>query len=209
MNKQGEKSYSYSVGVFLGTVIFGSAGAVIRGQENIPSQGSALIVSNHQSFLDPMFVAQTTKRQIHYMAKEELFRASTSRHMMLGLGAFPVNRTGPTKKTLAHVLKLLREGRVVCLFAEGTRSKDGSLQEFQGGFARLAKKTQTPVIPVGLSGSRELFEDIQGPALPIWRKLIGKAPPRLTVGKPISPELSVAEISAQTHQAVREILEEA
>src|SRR5690606_16646454 len=148
----------YQWGRFLGRIIYTSVGAKIYGKENIPSTGSMLIVSNHQSFLDPMFVALSCPhRQIHFMAKEELFKVPTSRHMMLGLGAFPVNRNGPTKATLGQVLKLLRDGRCVCLFAEGTRSRDGSLQNFQAGFAKLAKKTDTVVVPVGLSGTRNLF----------------------------------------------------
>jgi 1-acyl-sn-glycerol-3-phosphate acyltransferase len=201
--------YSYEVGVFLGRLIFGSVGARISGRENFPESGPALVVSNHQSFLDPFFVSLACRgRQIHYMAKEELFRVSTSRHMMLGLGAFPVNREGPTKATLGHVLQLLRKGHCVCLFAEGTRSVDGQLQPFQPGFSRIAKKTQAPVIPIGLSGSRNLFEGIQGPSLPIWSKLIGYPPPCLKIGQPISPDLPASEIAAQTHLAVKQLIEE-
>lgn len=207
--KVGRKPYSYDVGLFLARLIFASSGALITGRERIPQSGPALLVANHQSFLDPMLVALACPdRQIHYMAKEELFRVSTSRHMMLGLGAFPVDRSGPTKATLAHVLKLLREGRCVCLFAEGTRSKDGKLREFQSGFARLAKKTNTPVVPIALQGSRLLFEGIQGMSLPFWRNIVGQPPPRLAVGEPIPAQLPVEEISLRAHQAVASFLEE-
>lgn len=201
--------YSYLVGLTLAKTIFRSAGAVLEGAHHVPRTGPALIVANHQSFLDPLFVAMACpKRQVHYMAKEELFRVSTSRHMMLGLGAFPVDRTGPTKATLGHVLSLLRDGRCVCLFAEGTRSKDGKLRDFQPGFARLAKKTGTPVVPIALQGSRNLFEGIQGISLPIWSRIIGQAPPRLKVAEPIPPELPVDEIAQRAHQVVAGILEE-
>lgn len=178
------------------------------GRHNVPHEGSAMIVSNHQSFLDPLFVSLATPRQIHFMAKEELFRVSTSRHMMLGLGAFPVHRGGPSKQTLVHVLKLLREGRIVCLFAEGTRSKDGNLQPFQSGFAKLAKKTNSPVIPIGLTGSRNLFENIQGQSLPIWSRIIGYPPPQLRVGKAIDPSLPVQEIAERAHRTVGQLIEE-
>lgn len=204
-----DTTYAYQWGRFLGRVIYTSVGAKIYGKENIPKTGSMLIVSNHQSFLDPMFVALgCPQRQIHFMAKEELFKVSTSRHMMLGLGAFPVNRNGPTKATLGQVLKLLRAGRCVCLFAEGTRSRDGNLQAFQTGFAKLAKKTNTVVVPVGLSGTRNLFEDIQGMSLPLWSRFIGFPPPVLRIGTPISPDQSPDEIAIQTHQAVQALLEE-
>lgn len=193
----------------LARTIFGSVGAKIEGRENVPTRGPVLMVANHQSFLDPLFVALSCpQRQIHYMAKEELFRVSTSRHMMLGLGAFPVDRRGPTRATLAHVLKLLREGRCVCLFAEGTRSKDGSLRPFQPGFARLAKKTGTPVVPIALRGSRNLFEDIQGVSLPLWSRYIGYPEPRLKACPPISPEHSAEEITERAHQAVKQAIEE-
>lgn len=208
-SKVGPKPYSYDVGLFLARAIFYSSGAVLTGREHIPKRGPALLVANHQSFLDPMFVALAcTERQIHYMAKEELFRVPTSRHMMLGLGAFPVDRRGPTKATLAHVLKLLREGRLVCLFAEGTRSKDGRLREFQAGFARLAKKTGAPVIPVALQGSRLLLEGLQGSSLPLLRNILGTPGPRLAVGEPISADLPLEEIAERAHHCVAKFLEE-
>jgi 1-acyl-sn-glycerol-3-phosphate acyltransferase len=202
-------SYSYRVGQFLGWTIFRSTGAKITGQENIPSTGSVLLVSNHQSNLDPLFVSLAcARRQTHFMAKEELFGTPTSRHMMLGLGAIPVNRDGPSKATLAQVLRLLKDGRCLCLFAEGTRSKDGSLQEFQSGFAKIARRTRTPVVPIGITGTRNLFEDIQGMSLPIWSRIIGYPPPRMSVGEPISCELPAREIARQTHERVRALLEE-
>lgn len=200
--------YSYQVGVALGLSIFGPVGAKVTGRENIPESGPILLVSNHQSFLDPLFVSLKFPRQIHYMAKEELFSVPISKHMMLGLGAFPVNRNGPTKATLAQVLRLLREGRCVCLFAEGTRSKDGKLQEFQTGFARIAKKTKTPVLPVGLTGSRQLFEDLQGMSLPLWSRIIGYPAPQLKYGEPVSPDLSVEDIARVTHERVGALIEE-
>jgi 1-acyl-sn-glycerol-3-phosphate acyltransferase len=209
LSKSEVPSYSYQVGSFLGRLIFSSVGSKIIGKENVPRTGSVLLVSNHQSFLDPMFVSLTCpKRHVHFMAKEELFRTPTTRHLMLGLGAFPVNRNGPTKATLAHVLKLLRNGQCVCLFAEGTRSRDGELQPFQAGFARIAKKTNTPVVPIGLMDSRYLFESLQGASLPIWSKLIGTPAPAIAVGRPISPDLPVTEIANQTHDSVRRLIEE-
>ena len=202
-------SYSYQVGQALAWTIFSSVGARIEGKEHIPGSGSVLLVSNHQSYLDPLFVSLgCPKRQIHFMAKEELFDFPTSRHMMLGLGAFPVNRNGPGKATLIEVLKLLRDDRCLCLFAEGTRSKDGTLQDFQPGFAKIARKTKTSVIPIGITGTRKLFEGIQGMSLPIWSKIIGYPPPVMRIGEPISWELDAEEIATQAQTSVRKLLEE-
>ena len=142
------------------------------------------------------------------MAKEELFLSPTSRHMMLGLGAFPVNRNGPSKATLIQVLRLLKDGRVLCLFAEGTRSKDGRLQDFQSGFAKIARRTRTPVVPIGITGTRNLFEDIQGMSLPVWSRLIGYPPPVLSVGEPVTWDQPAQEIARQTHDRVRALIEE-
>lgn len=203
------KPFSYQVGQFLAWVIFRSTGARILGRENIPSEGSFLLVSNHQSFLDPLFVSLACSvPQIHFMAKEELFQSPTSRHMMLGLGAFPVKRSGPTKETLAQVLRLLKDDRVLCLFAEGTRSKDGELQDFQAGFAKIARRTNTPVVPIGITGTRNLFENIQGMSLPIWSRFIGQKPPALSIGKPIPANLTAEEIAERTQMSVRALIEE-
>ncbi|MCA9779482.1 MAG: 1-acyl-sn-glycerol-3-phosphate acyltransferase [Candidatus Eremiobacteraeota bacterium] len=201
--------YAYQVGQALAWTIFRSVGARIEGKENIPASGSVLLVSNHQSYLDPLFVSMgCPRRQVHFMAKEELFDFPTSRHMMLGLGAFPVNRNGPGKATLVEVLKLLRDQRCLCLFAEGTRSKDGRLREFQPGFAKIARKTKTSVVPIAITGTRQLFEGIQGVSLPIWSKLIGHPAPVMRIGRPVSWELSAEEIAAQTQSSVRRLLEE-
>lgn len=209
MTSQGPVSYSYRVGVSLGALIFKATSARIRGKENVPPSGPLLIVANHQSFLDPLLVALSCPaRQVHFMAKEELFRTPTSRHMMLGLGAFPVDRRGPTRATLAHVLKLLRSGSVVCLFPEGTRSKNGKLQEFQPGFARIAKKTNSLILPVGITGTRSLFEAIQGSSLPLWSKIVGTAPPTMSIGEPISADLCAEEIVLRAHNTVREFVED-
>lgn len=209
MKERFPRPYSYQVGQFLARVIFTSVQARIEGAHNIPTDGPALLVSNHQSFLDPLFVSLgCPRRQIHFMAKEELFKVSTSRHMMLGLGAFPVNRNGPSKSTLAQVLRYLREGRCVCLFAEGTRSRDGKLQPFQAGFSKIAQKTKTPVVPIAIRGTRELFEEIQGVSLPLWGRYIGQPEPILRVGTPISASLTHQEIAEQTHRAVQALLEE-
>ena len=203
------KPYAYQVGQALAWTIFRSVGARIVGKNHVPKNGSVLLVSNHQSYLDPLFVSMScSKRQIHFMAKEELFRSPTTRHMMLGLGAFPVNRTGPSKATLAQVLRLLKDGRCLCLFAEGTRSKDGQLQDFQTGFAKIARRTRTPVVPIGITGTRNLFESIQGMSLPVWSRLIGYPPPMLCVGEPISPELPARVIAERTQESVRALIEE-
>lgn len=203
------KTYSYLIGQSLGWLIFRSVGARIVGKENVPATGSVLLVSNHQSYLDPLIVCLACpRRQVHFMAKEELFHVPTLKHMMLNLGAFPVNREGPSKATLVQVLRLLREQRCLCLFAEGTRSKDGQLQPFQPGFAKIAKKTRTPIVPIGVTGTRKLFENIEGSSLPLWSKLIGSKPPTMRVGSPISWELSPDEIVRETHRSVQRLLEE-
>lgn len=209
MNDPFERPYSYQLGQFLSRSFFRLLGTQVEGLENLPTSGRTMIVSNHQSFLDPLIVSLSCPhRQIHFMAKEELFSIPTARHLLLSLGAFPVDRKGPGKQTIAKVLTLLREERLICLFAEGTRSRDGALQPFQPGFAKIARKTKTPVIPIAISGTRNLFESIQGPSLPLWNRIVGQAPPSLKIGAAIPPELSAQEIVERTHQAVQTLLEE-
>lgn len=200
---------SYLVGLGLAKLIFRSTSALLRGTQFIPRSGRALLVCNHQSFLDPMLIALAcSNREVHFLAKKELFRFPAAGLMLRAMGAIPVDRSGPSRQSLASVLKALRDDELVCLFAEGTRSTDGSLKEFQSGFAKIAIKTNCPVVPMALDGTRKLCEELQGSALPVWSQWIGSLPPQLRVGAPILGIKDSAELVVETRQTISQLLEE-
>lgn len=127
------------------------------GQENIPETGGVILCPNHISYVDPPAVGSGMRRQVHFMAKEELFKIPVIGGIIARAGSFPVRRGFADRKALKRAMDLLNEGRVVCLFPEGTRSLDGKLKDPELGVALIALKTGAPVVPVALIGTSEVL----------------------------------------------------
>jgi 1-acyl-sn-glycerol-3-phosphate acyltransferase len=127
----------------------------VRGVEHVPSSGPALIVSNHQSILDPPLIGGATRRQIYFLAKAELFRIPGFGWLMRALHARPVRRDGSDPRALRTAALLLEEGKALLVFPEGTRSLDGRLGEGKPGVGMLAVTSGAPVVPAYVSGTLE------------------------------------------------------
>lgn len=117
------------------------------GAENIPRTGGVIVAPNHISYADPPLVGAGMRRQVHFMAKEELFRVPILGRLISSAGAFPVRRGSADRKALRKAIELLENGKVICMFPEGTRSLDGSLGEAQVGIGFVALKSRAPVVP--------------------------------------------------------------
>lgn len=135
----------------------------VEGLENIPQKGAAILCSNHIAQRDMFLIGYKTKRVIHYMAKEELFRNPIMAKFITFLGAFPVKRGFVDSSMYKNVFKLLSEGHIVGIFPEGTRMKNrerGSVK-IKTGAALFATEALVPIIPVGISGKYRLFGKIR------------------------------------------------
>lgn len=130
-------------------------GLRVRGAEHIPSSGPALIVSNHQSILDPPLIGGATRRRIYFLAKAELFRIPLFGWLIRALHARPVRREGSDPRALRTAALLLEEGKALLVFPEGTRSLDGRLGEGKPGVGMLAVTSGAPVVPAYVSGTLE------------------------------------------------------
>ena len=119
-------------------------------KENIPETGTYLVCCNHISYLDPFFLMVGHKRQICFMAKDELFHNKILAWLFTRVGAFPVKRGSGDTDSIKHALDLLENGKLLGIFPEGTRSKNGELLKFKAGAAMLAFKTQCPILPVSV-----------------------------------------------------------
>lgn len=150
----------------------------IQGRENIPTKGPFILAANHLSKWDPPILACSIPRDVHFMAKEELFKIPLFSTLITHLHAFPVKRGRMDRNALKLSAKLLAEGEVLGLFPEGTRSKTGELLPLQQGAALFALRAGVPIIPVGLAGTPTAF-----PAT--WRGSF-----TVRIGKPLEyPEL--------------------
>jgi 1-acyl-sn-glycerol-3-phosphate acyltransferase len=140
------------IAVFLMRAWFGLR---VRGAEHVPASGPALIVSNHQSILDPPVIGGAARRQIYFLAKAELFKIPMFGSLIRALHARPVRREGSDPGALRTAAQLLGEGKALLVFPEGTRSLNGSLGEGKPGVGMLAVTSGAPVVPAYVSGTLE------------------------------------------------------
>ncbi|MEN3185917.1 MAG: lysophospholipid acyltransferase family protein [Atribacterota bacterium] len=128
----------------------------VKGQFSIPKEGPCVIVSNHSSYLDPIVIGCAAPRRVYFVAKEELFRNPLARFFLYQLGAFPLRRKEVDQVAVKRIFTLLRQGKVVCLFPEGTRN-DGVIREFKPGVIKLLLKAKVPLVVAGIRGTYESF----------------------------------------------------
>ena len=127
----------------------------ISGAERIPATGGAVVVANHESIWDPFVLAVATRREIHYMAKAELFRSRPLAVVLRSLNAFPVERGSGDRAAISEAARRLQRGELLGIFPQGT-SKPERQKGWHRGAARLALATGAPLVPVRLTGTRPL-----------------------------------------------------
>lgn len=133
----------------------------VKGLEHFPEQGGVLLCSNHIDNMDPPILGVTCPRPISFMAKAELFNVPILSGIIKKLNAFPVKRGGNDREALRTGLKVLKEGKVLGLFPEGTRSKTGKLGKGLDGAGYFALRTNAQVIPCAIIGSYRIFQKVK------------------------------------------------
>ena len=124
----------------------------VYGKENIPKEGSILITANHKHVYDQCAIIISTKRVIHYMAKKEYFDGKHAWFFKMS-GCISVDRSIHDDNAKTQALEVLEDGGAIGLFPEGTRNKtDAFLLPFKFGAVSMAKKTDSYLVPVGISG---------------------------------------------------------
>jgi 1-acyl-sn-glycerol-3-phosphate acyltransferase len=132
----------------------------VIGTEHIPKEGPVILCANHISLWDPPLLGAGIDRQVHFMAKEELFHIPVISYFIKKFGAFPVKRGAGDRSAIRTALKLLEDGKIFGIFPEGTRSKTGELGPGKTGVALFALKSNAAVIPVAIVGPYKLFRPI-------------------------------------------------
>lgn len=128
----------------------------VKGRENVPAEGTLLVVANHNSVADPLLLGVHLGRRVTFMAKEELFRSRFVAYCMRSFGAFPVHKRRVDRDALRQADRLLNAGQVLIMFPEGKRSDDAGLQPGRLGSALIASKNGVPILPVGISGTERI-----------------------------------------------------
>ena len=143
----------------------------VYGRENIPAEGAVILAANHASNIDPPLMASLIDRPVSYMAKIELFENPIFGAAIRRCHAFPVKRGASDRGAIKAAVNVLKEGRILGLFPEGTRSKTGELQKAEAGVALIAAMTRAPIVPVAILNSHRIFSD--GRLIPQLRIMYG------------------------------------
>lgn len=132
-------------------------GLRVQGQSNIPKTGAVLLITNHQSFLDPWIIGIRLRRQIHYMARDSLFKRGFLGWLMELLNSYPVKRGAADLQAIRMTVERLEQGRVVNIFPEGTRTADGAIGPVAPGIVLILNRVKTPltIVPVVIDGAFE------------------------------------------------------
>lgn len=133
----------------------------VIGREQFPAEGGVLLCANHISNFDPEVVGIAAPRPIHYMAKEELFSVPVLGKILPHINAFPVKRGMSDRGALRTGLEVLKNGHVLGLFPEGTRSKTGEVGKGLAGAGFFALRANVPVVPCAIVGPYKAFRRLK------------------------------------------------
>jgi 1-acyl-sn-glycerol-3-phosphate acyltransferase len=163
-----------AIAYFGSTVLFDYRAFGVR---NVPRTGGALMISNHQSYLDPIMLGLNLPRPMSYLAKSELFENKFLCWLITELRAFPVRQGKGDRSAIEETIRRLRQGHLLNIFPEGTRTPDGKIAEIQRGVALVVRRSHVPIVPVVIDGSYE--------AWPTGQTFFHAHPIRVLYGKPL------------------------
>ena len=149
-------------------------------------EGGVILAGNHISNLDPPVLACASNRPVYFLAKKELFKNPFIGGFLKSLKAYPLDRDKGGLAAIRQALNILKEDKVLGIFPEGTRSKDGKMGEAKHGAAFLAMQAKVPIVPVAISGTEKGFKGL----------FTGKTKLYIKFGQPISVE-EIMAIKAQ------------
>lgn len=131
----------------------------VVGQENIPMEGPVILVSNHVSNWDPLVLGSASTRQVHFLAKESLFKAPVIGWLMKAWGVLPLKRGRGDREAIVKSLEILSNNLILGIFIEGTRNKihPEKMKEPQPGAAMMTLKSGAPVVPMLLINTHQIF----------------------------------------------------
>jgi 1-acyl-sn-glycerol-3-phosphate acyltransferase len=174
----------------------------VYGTRHLPRTGGLLLVSNHQSNLDPVLLGVQLPRALSYMAKSELFKVHPLFTWMIrSLGAFPVRQRTGDVGAVKEAIARLQEGDVLNVYPEGSRTETGEIGPMEKGIGLVIRRAKVPVVPVAIDGSYEAWRK--------GRRMFRRWPIRLQYGPPMDlAHLKGEEIVQRVDQTLRKMYDD-
>jgi 1-acyl-sn-glycerol-3-phosphate acyltransferase len=172
----------------------------VEGMEQLSGKGPYIFMSNHQGYYDIFALLSHLPYQFKWLAKKELFSIPFLGWTMAAVRYISIDRGGTrdTVEAMNEAAQKIRDGMSVVIFPEGSRSPDGSIQPFKKGGFTLAIKSRVPIVPVSISGSRDIMPKDRLTATP------GEI--RILVGHPIETESCALKDREWLMKKVRETI---
>lgn len=201
--KRSSKEYNIFRGIFQWitcTLVYGTYYRLafnlkVEGRENVPKKGFFIVASNHVSAIDPFLVIYALQRNVAYMAKVELFQNKVARFFLDILGAFAVDRAKLSVSTIKTVIALKQTNWLLGIFPQGTRGKDGNIENINKGFASFAKTLKCEILPVAITG---MTKD---------QRKIFRGKMKIKIGKPIPYNENPEEMMKLWSEKIAELSE--
>jgi 1-acyl-sn-glycerol-3-phosphate acyltransferase len=148
-----------------------------EGRHHLDIEGGGMILSTHQSVMDPVLVGLIANRRLNYLARKTLFKNAAFAFLIRVLDAIEIDRDRGGLAGLKEMLKRLQRGELVLMFPEGTRTSDGEVAPLKPGFIPVARRTEVPLIPVAVVGAYD--------CLPKGARFPTRQPIAVVVGEPL------------------------
>lgn len=163
----------------------------VVGRKNIPKTGPFIFASNHASYLDPILLGVSLHRSLNYMARDTLFREGSFAWILKRLHVFPVRRQVGDFRAIKESIDILKSGKPLVIFPEGTRSDDGELKTGKPGIGFIAMKAKVPILPAYIEGSFK--------ALPKGMSTLRRHPVRVYIGRPVDIDFEKKDKAMYQH----------
>jgi 1-acyl-sn-glycerol-3-phosphate acyltransferase len=172
----------------------------LSGFERVPSTGPAILCPNHLSFFDSVFMMLTLERPVYFIGKAEYLSSWKTRRLFPAMGMIPIDRDSGARAMVAldAAAAVLGAGSLVCVYPEGSRSRDGMLHRGYPGAARLAASADCPILPVGIIGT----DQVQPPGARVPRPRRGCS---IAIGQPL---VAADETAAGRKHAARALTDQ-
>jgi 1-acyl-sn-glycerol-3-phosphate acyltransferase len=174
----------------------------VIGQHHIPREGGVLIAANHVSYTDIPFLGCAMRRRANFIAKAELFNNPVVGWFYRTMGGMPIERGSISRDKLSEAIRRLDSGKLVVIYPEGARSKDGRLRPGMRGIGLIVALTGVPVVPAYISGTDKV--------MPVGSKWVRFHPVAILFGEPLdfSGLLKQSLPSQVTHKMISDAVME-